>query len=52
MALFLLRVTQIGLRMDDLDILEYGEIVDMFIEAQNDHADYDKRATQEDFDRF
>ena len=52
MPLFLLRVIQIGLRVDDLDFLEYGEIMDMYIEAQNDNADYDYKATQEDFDRF
>ncbi len=52
MALFLLRVVQIGLNIDDLDSLEYGEVIDMFIEEQNDHADYDYKATQEDFDRF
>lgn len=32
--------------------MEYGEVVDMFIEEQNDHADYDYRATQEDMDGF
>ncbi len=52
MALFLLRVVQLGLALDDLDGLEYGEVMDMFIEEQNDRAEYDYRATQEDFDRF
>lgn len=52
MALFRLRVIQIGLRLTDLDDLEYGEVFDMFIEAENDHADYGYKATQEDFDGF
>lgn len=38
--------------MSDLDNLEYGEILDMFIEEQNDHADYDCKATQDDMDGF
>ena len=38
--------------MDDLDCLTYGEVMDMFIEEQNDHADYDYKASQEDMDRF
>ena len=45
-------MVQIGLKLDDLDYLEYGEVVDMFIEEHNDHEDYDYKATQEDYDRF
>ena len=52
MALFLLRVVQLGIPTADLDFLEYGEILDMFIESGNDDADYDYRATQEEMDGF
>ena len=52
MALFLLRCYQIGISITELDYLEYGEILDMFIEASNDHADYDYKATQDDMDGF
>ena len=52
MPLFLLRCFQIGLRMSDLDDLEYGEIVSMFIESENDTCEYQPLATQDDMDRF
>lgn len=48
----MLRTVQIGLKIDDLDYLEYGEIFDMFIEAGNDKCDYKQKATQTDFDKF
>jgi hypothetical protein len=41
-----------GLTMNDLENLSYGDVVDMMIEAGNDGADYKELATQEDFDRF
>ena len=52
LGLFALRVVQIGLQMADLDFLEYGEIMDMFVEAGNDSYEYDELATQEDMDRW
>lgn len=48
----MLRTIQIGLKIEDLDFLEYGEIFDMFIESGNDGCDYNLRATQDDFDKF
>lgn len=51
-ALFVLRAIQIGLRLEDLDSLEYGEVVDLMIESANDDYEYKILATQEDFDRF
>lgn len=50
--MFLLRATQIGLKISDLDCLEYGTVIDMFTEAVNDEYDYPTKATQSDFDRF
>jgi len=51
-ALFLLRAYQMGLRIDDLDTLEYGAVLDMMTESANDEAKYNYVATQADFDRW
>lgn len=48
----MLRVIQIGLKIEDLDYLEYGEVFSMFIESGNDNCEYKQRATQADFDKF
>ena len=50
--LFLLRCTQMGLSMSDLDRLDMGIILDMLTESINDNYDYPVKATQADFDRF
>jgi len=51
-ALFLLRCTELGLSMADLDGLSVGMVNDMFIEKSNDSYDWKELASQEDFDRF
>lgn len=51
-ALFLLRAVQLGISVRDLELLSIGMINDMYIEAQNDNADYAAVATQEDCDNF
>ena len=51
-ALFLLRVCQTGLRLDDLDTLETGTVFDIMTEAANDDYKYKQVAGQSDFDRF
>jgi len=51
-ALLLLRATQVGVSISDLDLLTIGMIQDMYTEALNDQAPYARVATQEDFDRF
>ena len=51
-ALFLLRTVQMGLRLDELDGLGYGTVLDMMVESGNDEYKYDKVATQEDIDRW
>lgn len=48
----MLRCLQIGLKPSDLPDLDYGDVMDMMIEAENDNAEYNYLATQEDFDRF
>ena len=51
-ALFVLRAVQMGLRISDLDSLEYGFVIDMMTESANDDYNYRPLANQEDFDRF
>lgn len=51
-ALFLLRATQLGLTMNDLDRLTLGMVFDMFTEYSNDSCEYEELATQEDFNNF
>lgn len=51
-ALFLLRCTEVGLSMSDLDDLTVGMVNDMFVEKSNDNYDWKEIASQEDFDRF
>lgn len=49
-AVYFLRCKQIGLTLSELFCLEYGDVMDMQIEAANDHEQYDYLATQADFD--
>lgn len=51
-ALFLLRCTEVGLSMADLDDLTVGMVNDMFVEKSNDNYDWKELASQDDFDRF
>lgn len=51
-ALFLLRALQLGLRLEDLDHLSVGDVMDLMIESGNDHEKYQELAGQEDFDKF
>ena len=51
-ALFLLRVCQTGLQLDDLDELSTGTIFDIMTEAANDECKYKQVASQDDYDRF
>lgn len=51
-ALFLLRCSEIGLSMADLDELSVGMVNDMLIEKANDSYEWRPLATQSDFDRF
>ena len=51
-AVYLLRVIQVGLSLADLDYLDYGEVMDIFIENGNDNYDYPQIATQDDYDRW
>ena len=50
--LFLLRCKQLGLSMQELDLLTIGLINDMFVERENDEYKYSYKAQQSDFDSF
>ena len=51
-ALFMLRCVQLGLSIQDLDLLTIGLVNDMFTESQNDSYPYKQLASQHDFDVF
>ena len=46
-ALFLLRCTEIGIAIADLDLLTIGLVMDMWTEKGNDGVTYQKVASQE-----
>lgn len=48
----MLRVIQVGLRLPDLDELDYGFVLDIITELSNDDYKYKSVATQADFDKF
>ncbi len=50
--LFLLRAVQLGVSIQDMDLLTIGLIMDMYTESTNDSAKYPALATQEDFNKF
>lgn len=51
-ALFLLRCTEIGISILELDLLTIGMILDMWTEKANDSVKYDRLASQAEFDKF
>ena len=48
----MLRCKELGLSVEELEILDYGLVADMMIEKGNDEYKYPYKATQKDFDRF
>ena len=51
-ALFLLRCSELGLSMNDLDELTIGMVDDMLVEKLNDSYEYKVVANQDDMNRF
>lgn len=49
-AVYFLRCKQLGFTLYELLDLDYGFVSDVIIEGSNDHAKYDYKATQADFD--
>lgn len=50
--LFLLRCVEVGISIQDLDLLNIGLVLDMWTEKENDDMKYEQVAQQEDFDKF
>ena len=50
--LFLLRCVQLGISIQELELLSIGMVNDMYAESRNDEWNYAQVATQEDMDRF
>lgn len=50
--LFLLRCTEIGIGISDLDLLTIGLVLDIWSEKSNDSVKYKQVASQDDFDKF
>lgn len=50
--LYALRCIQAGLRLSDLDVLDYGFVLDILTELDNDNCKYKDVASQADFDKF
>ena len=51
-ALYTLRCIQVGLSLSDLDHLDYGFVMDLITESNNDDYKYQQVASQADFDNF
>jgi hypothetical protein len=41
-----------GIRLDDLERMDYGFVLDMMVESGNDEYKYEEVANQDDFDAF
>ena len=50
--LFLLRCIQLGISINDLELLTIGLVNDMHTESRNDEFKYRVVANQDDFDKF
>lgn len=50
--LFLLRCVQLGISIQELELLSIGMVNDMYAESRNDEWKYARVATQEDMDMF
>lgn len=50
--LFLLRCVEVGISIQDLDLLTIGIVLDMWTEKANDDMKYEQVAQQEDFYKF
>lgn len=48
----MLRCTQLGISISELELLSIGMVNDMYIEMQNDEYKYPYMATQEDIDNL
>ena len=52
MGLLLLRMKELGISADEMELFTIGEVVDMYIEKGNDTQEWEYAPTQADFDKF
>lgn len=48
----MLRCKELGLSVFELEEIEFGLVMDMLTERENDNYQYPYKATQKDFDSF
>lgn len=51
-GLYFLRCLQLGLTLDDLNLIEEGAVTDLLVEKSNDSEEWQELAAQDDYDRF
>ena len=51
-GLFMLRCKELGLSIDELEMVDFGLVADMLTEKGNDEYSYPYKASQKDFDNF
>lgn len=51
-AVWFLRAKQLGLTLEEMDEMDIGFLIDLFIESINDEYKYPQMATQADIDRL
>lgn len=50
--MFYLRAKQIGFTLEEMEQIDAGLLIDLFIESGNDNCNYPLMATQADIDRL
>lgn len=48
----MLRAIQLGLSVADLDLITFGQLMDLIVESDYDESGYVRQANQADFDNF
>ena len=48
----MLRCKELGLSVEELELLDFGLVADMMTERNNDQYDYPYKASQKDFNLF
>jgi len=48
----MLRCKELGFSVNELENIDFGLVVDMMVEKDNDEHQYPYKASQKDFDKF
>ena len=51
-ALLILRAKQVGLSLDEIDSLTWGQVMDVIIESANDNYEYPIKGTKSDYEKL